>query len=65
MDKEKMYKYKVGLYAEGSVEGYVKMTKAEAERVWLVTNPDNWEIINDGCYHGCFEIDIDNPIEVK
>lgn len=62
---EKKYKYKVGLYADGSIEGFVELTKQEAELVSRITNPDNWEITEDGEYYGSFEIEIDNPIEIE
>jgi hypothetical protein len=59
------YRYKVGLYAEGTRTGTVDLTKEEAKIVAYATNPNNWKNDFWGEYYGHFEIDINHPMEIK
>ena len=56
--------WKVWQSAEGCTDGYVLLTKKEAEIVSYVTDQDNWKHLSDEPYSGCFSIDLDNPIPV-
>lgn len=61
---KKKYRYNVKLSAEGTLSGTVDLTKEEAEIVAYATNPENWKNAFYGEYYGCFEIDIDHPMEI-
>ena len=55
--------YKVTQGAEGWSDGYVILTKAEAEVVAKVCDKNNWLNANIDRWSGSFSIDIDNPID--
>ncbi len=63
-NSEKKYKYHVYLSAEDYSDGYVKLTKREAEIVAYATDTRNWKDANLNPYSGDFEIDLDNPEEI-
>lgn len=62
MDEKKMA-YEVTQSAEGYSYGYVILTRAEAELVAKVSNPDNWLKSNIDRWSGSFRIDLDHPID--
>ena len=61
-DEDTKFYWKVWQSAEGCTDGYVLLTKKEAEIVFYATNQDNWKHLNDESWSGCFSIDLDNPI---
>lgn len=63
-NKEKKYRYRVYQSAEGCTTGTVLLTKAQAEVVEFVTNPNNWDNLEVESYSGDFGIYIDSPEEV-
>lgn len=62
---EKKYKYHVSLSGEDWSDGYVELTKKEAEIVVYATDIKNWKDAHLNPYSGDFLIDIDNPEEIK
>lgn len=63
--KEKKYKYGVSLSADDYSDGYVRLTRREAEIVSYATSECNWEDANLNPYSGSFCIDLENPIEIE
>lgn len=63
-NSEKKYKYRVCLSAEDYSDGYVELTKREAEIVAYAIDTRNWKDSNINPYSGDFEIDLDNPEEI-
>lgn len=61
---QKKYRYKVGLYADDAMEGYISLTPEQAELVSHVTDFNNWDISQEGCYCGNFDIETYNPIDI-
>ena len=61
---QKKYRYKVGLYADDCMEGYVSLTPEQAKIVSFVTDFNNWDISQEGHYCGNFEIESYNPIDI-
>ena len=61
---EKKYKYPVSLSAEDWSDGYVELTKREAEIVAFATDTRNWKDANLNPYSGYFVINLDNPEEI-
>ena len=57
--------WKVWQSAEGCTDGYVLLTKKEAEIVSYATDWNNWKCVNDESWSGSFSIDLDNPIPVE
>ena len=62
--EEKKYKYVVCLSAEDYSDGYVRLTRREAEIVSYATSECNWEDADSNPYSGSFYIDLDNPVEI-
>lgn len=62
--EEKKYKYEVCLSAEDYSDGYVRLTKREAEIVSYATNERNWENKISNPYSGSFYIDLEHPVEI-
>lgn len=62
--EDKKYKYGVCLSAEDYSDGYVRLTRREAEIVSYATNERNWEDKESNPYSGSFYIDLDNPIKI-
>ena len=62
--EEKKYKYGVCLSAEDYSDGYVRLTKREAEIVSYATNERNWENKTSNPYSGSFYIDLEHPVEI-
>lgn len=63
-NKEKKYRYRVCQSADGYTTGTILLTKAQAEVVEFVTNPNNWDNLEVESYSGGFGIYIDNSEEV-
>lgn len=61
---EKKYKYLVSLSADDWSDGYVELTKREAEIVAFATDTRNWKDANLNPYSGYFVINLDNPEEI-
>lgn len=61
-DEDTKFYWKVCQFAEGCTDGYVLLTKKEAEIVSYATSQDNWKHLKDEPWCGCFIIDLDNPI---
>ena len=59
---EKKYFFPVALLSEGIAEGYMKLTRDEAELVARVVNPRNWIDSEVEKYCGSFVIDLDRSI---
>ena len=60
------YYFYVMLSGEEYTYGYKKMTYNQAKFVSEVTNPDNWDVLeNKDTYDGCFDIDIKHPIRIE
>ena len=57
------YWYLVSTIAEEISEGYVYLSKKEAQIVKYATQKENWKNASLEGYSGCFFIDIDNPKE--
>ena len=62
---EKKYKYGVCLSAEDYSDGYVRLTRREAEIVSYATNERNWEDAHSNPYSGSFYIDLEHPVEIR
>ena len=60
--KNKKYYFPVTYVAEGISEGYMKLSRAEAQVVARATNPDNWTDATIEMYSGRFGIDINHSI---
>ena len=60
--KNKMYYFPVVYLAEGVSEGYMKLTREEAEVVARATNPKNWTDATIEKYSGSFCIELDKAI---
>ena len=58
------YRYSVSLMAEEDSNGFIELTKAQAELVKFATDTKNWEDAEIKGYSGMFFIDTDNPIEL-
>lgn len=61
----KKYRYQVCLSAEEECIGFVDLTKKEAEIVAYATSIGNWKNVFGGGYCGYFEIDVNNPMEIR
>lgn len=60
------YYFYVMLSGEEYTYGYKKMTYNQAKFVSEVTNPDDWDVLeNKDTYDGCFDIDIKHPIRIE
>lgn len=63
-ESNKKYKYRVCLSAEDYSDGYVELTKREAEIVAYAADTGNWKDVHLNPYSGDFQIDLDNPEEI-
>lgn len=61
---QKKYRYKVGLYADDCMEGYISLTPEQAKLFSFVTDFNNWDISHEGYYCGNFEIEENSPINI-
>ena len=61
-DEDTKFYWRVAQYAEGYSNGFVKLTKKEAEIVAFTTDSNNWTCTELDAYCGYFSIDLDNPI---
>ena len=60
--KIKKYFFPVAYFAEGVSEGYMKLTREEAEIVAWATNPKNWTDAEIEKYSGSFHIELNQGI---
>ena len=60
--KIKKYFFPVAYFAEGVSQGYMKLTREEAEIIARATNPKNWTDAEIEKYSGSFRIELDQAI---
>ena len=66
INEDSEYYFYMMLSAEEYTYGYKKMTYNQAKFISEVTNPDNWDVLeNEEVYAGRFEIDIKHPVRVE
>lgn len=61
---DRKYRYSVSFTADGCSNGFIELTKEQAELIAYVTNTNNWEDAKIEMYSGMFLINTDNPIEL-
>ena len=61
---DRKYRYSVNLVADGCSNGFIELTKKQADIVDFATDTRNWEDAKTEMHSGFFFIDTDNPIEL-